>query len=91
MERCGLLWWIWDGSTGYIPGLVPTYIAVLPLDPINTPDGYLYLSDGTNYKLLSHQSPESYPAAGTKFYDPVRPTWSWKLCSAGQLAAIGEA
>ena len=70
------------GSTGYIPGLVPTYMAVLPLDPINTPDGYLYLSDGTNYKLLSHQSPESYPAAGTKFYDPVRPTWSWKLCSA---------
>jgi len=69
------------GSTGYIPGLVPTYIAALPLDPKGTLDGYLYLSDGINYKLLSHVSPESYPPSGTKFYDSVRPTWAWKLCS----------
>ena len=30
------------GSTGYIPGVVPNYIAVLPLDPKGTLDGYLY-------------------------------------------------
>ncbi|MDO8465538.1 MAG: prepilin-type N-terminal cleavage/methylation domain-containing protein [Gallionella sp.] len=69
------------GSTGYIPGLVPNYISVLPSDPANTPDGFLYLSDGKNYKLLSHGSPESYPSAGQAFYDPVRPTWAWMVCS----------
>lgn len=69
------------GSTGYIPGLVPTYISVLPLDPAGTLDGYLYLSDGTNYKLLSHVSPESYQSSGQTFYDPVRPTWAWMVCS----------
>ena len=71
------------GAGGYIPGLVPTYIPELPLDPKGTLDGYLYLSDGVNYKLLSHQSPESYPsAAQSSFHDPVRPTWAWKLCNA---------
>ena len=70
------------GATGYIPGLVPTYISVLPLDPKGTPDGFLYKSDGNNYKLLSHRSPESYPSAGQPFYDPVRLSWAWMLCSA---------
>ncbi len=69
------------GATGYIPGLVPTYISVLPLDPRGSLDGYLYLSDGVNYKLLSHVSPESYPSAGQPFYDPARPTWAWMVCS----------
>jgi len=69
------------GATGYIPGLVPNYISVLPLDPKGTPDGYLYDSDGTNYKLLSHLSPESFPSAGQPFYDPVRPTWAIMVCS----------
>lgn len=69
------------GSAGYIPGLVPKYISVLPTDPANTLDGFLYLSDGTNYKLLSHISPESYPSVGQAFYDPARPTWAWMICS----------
>ncbi len=69
------------GATGYIPGLVPTHISVLPLDPGKTGDGYLYLSDGTNYKLLVHASADSYPSAGQAFYDPVRPTWAWMVCS----------
>lgn len=70
------------GSTGYIPGLVPTYISILPLDPKGTPDGYLYKSsDGKSYKLLSHVSPESYPSVGQPFYDPNRPTWAWMVCS----------
>ena len=68
-------------SAGYIPGLVPKYISILPLDPAGTLDGFLYLSDGKNYKLLSHVSPESYPSVGQTFYDPVRPTWAWMVCS----------
>ncbi|HEY4508910.1 MAG TPA: type II secretion system protein [Candidatus Paceibacterota bacterium] len=68
------------GATGYIPGLVPNNISVLPTDPAGTLDGYLYKSDGSNYKLLSHLSPESYPTSGT-FFDPARATWAWMLCS----------
>ena len=73
------------GAAGYIPGLVPKYIGVLPQDlPL---DGYLYLSDGTNYKLLSHQVyEESYPSAGMPWYDPVRPTWALMLCSGDPTA-----
>lgn len=72
------------GANGYIPNLAPTQIGSLPLDPLpcSKGDGYLYRSDGTNYKLLSHVSPETYPASGQPFYDPVRPTWAWMLCSA---------
>lgn len=69
------------GANGYIPGLVPTYMSVLPAEPTGRPDGYLYLSDGTNYKILSHISPETYFSAGKAFYDPVRPTWAWMVCS----------
>lgn len=74
-----------SGSTGYIPNLAPTYISVLPLDPKNpvSGDGYLYNSNGTDYALLSHVSPETYPSAGQPFYDPNRPTWAWKISSPG--------
>ncbi|MEO5635351.1 MAG: type II secretion system protein [Candidatus Paceibacterota bacterium] len=73
-----------SGVNGYIPNLAPTYISTLPLDPrpCSNGDGYLYYSDGNNYKLLSHFSPESFPAAGQVFYDPYRPTYSWMICSA---------
>ena len=72
-----------SGVNGYIPNLAPTYISTLPIDPqpCSNGDGYLYNSNGTNYKLLSHRSPESYPSAGAPFYDPVRPTWAWMICS----------
>jgi len=67
----------------YISGLVPNYIKSLPVDP--TPgapcSGYLYGSNGTSYKLLDYITPKSYPSAGQPFYDPVRPAWSWMLCS----------
>lgn len=69
------------GASGYVPGLAPTYIPLLPAEPTANPDGYLYLSDGVNYKLLSHVSPETYPPANDAFYDPVRPTWAWMICS----------
>lgn len=72
-----------SGSGAYISGLTPTYISVLPVDP-GSPgscNGYLYNSNGVNYKLLVHASAESYPSAGQPFYDPVRPTWAWMVCS----------
>ncbi|MFA4880822.1 MAG: prepilin-type N-terminal cleavage/methylation domain-containing protein [Candidatus Doudnabacteria bacterium] len=74
-----------SGANAYIPGLTPTYISVLPIDPrgdISGWSGYLYASNGTNYKLLSHANgPESFPSVGQPFYDPVRPTWAWMLCN----------
>lgn len=79
-----------SGASAYIPGLTPNYIAQLPVDP-GTPgncNGYLYASDGTNYALLDHLLPESYPRVGANFYDPVRPTWSWKICSGEPACSI---
>ncbi len=73
-----------SGAGGYIPNLAPTYIPELPIDPggaFGSCNGYLYLSNGQQYKLLSHGVPESYPSVGSPLYDPVRPTWSWKVCS----------
>jgi len=74
-----------SGPNAYIPGLVPNYIDRLPVDPLDNRtgwSGYLYRSDGRNYKLLSHATgPESFPSVGEPFYDPVRSTWSWMVCS----------
>lgn len=44
-------------TTGYVPALIPTFIAQLPLDPdkaTNCTSGpvYMYKSDGRNYKLI---------------------------------------
>ncbi len=76
-----------SGVNAYIPGLTPTYISVLPTDPkdVNTGwSGYLYRSNGVDYKLLSHNiGPESFPNLGEPFYDPRRPTWAWMICSGG--------
>jgi len=75
-----------SGPEAYIQGLTPNYIAILPTDPaINPPPcyGYLYRSDGVEYKLLANWTPESYVSAGQVFYDPVRPPDPpvWMLCS----------
>ena len=74
-----------SGPNAYIPGLTPTYMSSLPADPSGDTSGwsgFVYISDGTNYKLLVHHNgPASFPNAGEPFYDPVRPTWSWMICS----------
>lgn len=51
-------------ATGYIPDVVPEYIAALPEDPIPR-DGppascYLYRSNGTDYMILVHLGIESF-------------------------------
>lgn len=71
------------GPNGYIPNLAPTYLVQLPQDPSGDTSnwsGYLYKSDGTNYKLLSNSNgPKSFPNAGDYFYDPARPTTAWMV------------
>ncbi len=48
--------------------------------------GYLYHSDGDNYKLLAHCSPEGNAYKTTDpFYDPIRPTWSWQISTPGGI------
>lgn len=74
-----------SGANAYIPGLTPTYMTSLPIDPsrnLTGWSGYLYQSNGINYKLLCHEiGPESFFSAGQPFYDPIRPTHAWMLCS----------
>ncbi len=76
-------------STKYIAGLVPTYIKSLPIDPAGLVPcaGYLYASDGSQYKLLDYQTPGSYPKVGQPFYDPLRPLSAWMLCSGGSACS----
>ena len=66
------------GANGWVPNLAPKYIPILPQDPIqNGPTGcYLYTSDGTDYKLLAHQTVEyGCPVpSSSAYYDPKRPT-----------------
>jgi len=78
-----------DNGGNYIPGLSPTYISVLPRDPLGGNSSlcsgwkrsYHYKSNGANYKLLSHCAPENPWASNDAFYDPGRPTWAWMVCS----------
>ncbi len=92
------------GPTAYVPNLAPTYIEKLPKDPRsgqNYYNGgsyyncgswracYLYSSNGADYKLLAHCSPEAPGAYSTTdpFYDnrcsPVGSTncWAWQVHS----------
>lgn len=84
----------YDGANGYIPNLAPEFIKRLPEDPTvgkanpmvggSINNGFIYWSDGINYKLLAHCGPEShYGDDSWSFYDPIRPTWAWATYSAG--------
>jgi len=77
------------GVDGYIPLLVPTYIAALPRDPDNqfpTEDAhYMYRSDGDDYKMVLNGTPEGDAetfAEGFPFFDPERDD-SWMVCTPG--------
>lgn len=61
-------WNTWSGhcptygnNNNYITGLVPTYMPVLPLDPLYDIGSqcYLYRSDGQDYMVLAHQVMET--------------------------------
>lgn len=81
----------WGNNSGnWIPGLAPTYISALPRDPrggnsvlcAGWKSAFLYHSpDGQNYMLISHCAPENTWTSSFGLYDPVRPTWAWKICN----------
>jgi len=82
-------------TDNFIPFVVAAGdIKILPRDPStgsNTPPcdspnkSYLYLSNGTDYKILAHCTPEGNMANTDPFYDPVRPTWAWQVSSPGGI------
>jgi prepilin-type N-terminal cleavage/methylation domain-containing protein len=77
----------------YIPGLVAAgEIKNLPQDPkvgeiVRCSSAqhttYLYRSNGTDYKLIAHCSPEGRLDPADPFADPRRPTYSWAVYSPG--------
>ena len=84
------------GSTGYIPDLAPQYMQKLPHDPregqaINCGVGttsYLYMSNGTDYKILAWCSAEVLPiSANDPFYDTIRSTTGYQINSGS--ASVG--
>lgn len=84
------------GPNGYIPNLAPAYIPVLPIDPLperqsKDDECYAYRSDGVDYKMLAHQTPEGSWDAAEDFYDPCRPTWSWQISSSPKARGVTEA
>jgi prepilin-type N-terminal cleavage/methylation domain-containing protein len=80
-----------------LPVFVPTYMRSLPRDPkggnstIYIPGGpdcrqrkraYLYRSNGTDYKLMSHCAPEGkLNNPSDSFYDPRYPNHAWQVSS----------
>jgi prepilin-type N-terminal cleavage/methylation domain-containing protein len=79
------------GAGGWIPGLAPVYMATLPHDPnsgkVNASSAlaycrtsgpgncYIYRSDGIDYKLLAHCTPEGTLSASDPLADV--PRWSY--------------
>ncbi len=75
----------YTGPDGYIPGLAPEFLKELPQDPTVTPaggKGYLYRSNGRDYKFLAHQTPKSY-GPDQQYYDHRRKTWAWMISTPG--------
>lgn len=74
-------------AAGYIPGLVPDYLPYLPKDPDpNFPNattgGYMYRSDGKDFKFVLNSTPTKYYVSNP-FYDPQRPILGWQVSSPG--------
>ncbi len=83
-----------SGAGAWIPNF-SSYMAQLPHDPnsgkgntssanagcLTSPSSncYYYRSNGTDYKLLAHCTPEGIMSATDPFVDPVRLTWAWQV------------
>jgi prepilin-type N-terminal cleavage/methylation domain-containing protein len=88
-----------DGCGGrgpYIPGLAPAFISKLPSEVRkqdmtcgfwtgNAEAGFLYNSDGKDYKFIVHCSIEKVPTTTEQFYDPRRPTWAIQVSTPGAI------
>lgn len=84
------LYSIWGNSDkNWIPGLAPTYVATLPRDPSLSEDKfpqYLYSSNGTDYKLISHGAGASTALAlklDPQLVDPPRKTYAFGVWTPG--------
>ncbi|MEK1913367.1 sulfatase-like hydrolase/transferase [Pseudomonas sp. S1Bt23] len=78
------LYTVWGRSAkDWIRGLAPTYIRVLPQDPLISKDGdsqYLYRSNGVYYKLIAHGPTDSCQVAmrvAPELVDPMRQCWAF--------------
>lgn len=77
-----------DSKKDWIDGLVPKYAGYLPRDPRRNQSGaeqYLYMSNGVDYKLISH-SPEdcsTVQAAAPELIDPTRNCWAYGFWTDG--------
>ena len=93
-----------SGGAGYIQNLAPDFLEKLPTDPRNSianasatrptcressgSNCYLYNSDGTDYKLLAHCTPEGTMKKDDPFFDPCRPNWAWQISSSSRVIGI---
>lgn len=81
------------GAGGYIPGLAPTYMPILPTEPkpsvklpnipcaAITQDCYVYRSDGSTYKIASTCGIETtYPNTNDPFYDGAATNYRIAVC-----------
>ena len=99
----------WYGGTGncwgtvtdtWVPGLTPTYISKLPLDPKPTACAsvYLYASDGKDYKVIAHVPENCENPSMKNLKDPARAggsnpsivdgnsCWAWAIFTPGFAA-----
>lgn len=84
------LYSIWGSSDkNWIPGLTPKFLKTLPRDPSlseeKTPQ-YIYYSNGTDYKLLSHGAGASTSIAQrleAQLVDPTRKTYAFGFWTPG--------
>lgn len=84
-------------SSDWIPGLAPTYIQALPTDPYYTDPtackGYIYRSDGTDYKIMAFSSVETGSVNGTQPFTriptscPTQPAW-WNAGTGQSIFAV---
>lgn len=74
----------------YIPGLLPDYIPALPTDPYseNTAgQGFMYRSDGTDYKLIIRDSVEvKFTIAGDEYANGASDSNTYAVYSAGGVS-----
>ncbi len=91
----------WGGlaANNVIPGLVPNYLNAFPSDPqmdkVNSVYCYIYVSNGSNYKIIDHNGPSINYLSQPTLIDPVRDggtdctkvdgtsPWAWSISSPG--------